>query len=286
MTIQNKKEWAPRITLDEAISCSIQWVSRARQKNVISALPPTLYMAYMVDDSPFLGYMKDYSSLFKYSSKDDPENDRARDAALRLLSIALKAHFFLAKDCLCKHEPYFFTIPDISSPSNLHYGIIYKIESRPSRTIICATCDVGFVSTMKPEAFRFPVVLTKNSFKWYDKKHWAFLAQEADILDVLMKPWIVKKETDIADKWTNPADFPFGTILDVSYEIKDYVKLTGAKWSDGLKKWYLPKGFDVDPVIEFIKWIEHQYRDNKEELESKFWHINTTKKLAQKVKSN
>lgn len=266
-----KREWNPRISLDEALSCSLGWLVRARQKNVLSNLPPTLYMAYVVDDAPHLGFMRDLSSLFRYSAKDDPEMDRARDQALRLLSVSIKAHFFLGKDSLARHEPYLFSLPDIANPASCHYGLVYRLEGRPSQTIIVANCDLGLVSTLRPTAFRFPVVLTKNSFKWFDKKHWIELGKEADVFDRIMKPWAAKQELNIIEKWTDESDFPFGTFIDVPYDIKDYVKPTGVRWADALKKWYLPRGFDVDPVKEYVKWVESEHKDNRDEFEARQW---------------
>ena len=280
MSSLSKREWNPRISLDEALSCSLGWLIRARQKNVLSNLPPTLYTAYVVDDAPHLGFMRDLSSLFRYSAKDDPELDRARDHALRLLSVALKAHFFLGKDSIARHEPYLFSLPDISNPSSCHYGLVYRLEGRPSQTIIVATCDLGIVSTLKPNSFKFPVVLTKNSFKWFDKKHWIELAKEADVFERVMKPWVAKQELNIIEKWTDDSDFPFGTFIEVSYDIKDYVKPTGVRWADALKKWYLPRGFDVEPVKEYVRWVESEYKDNRDEFESKQWRINPLKKKS------
>jgi hypothetical protein len=228
-------------------------------------------MAYVVDDAPHLGFMRDLSSLFRYSAKDDPEMDRARDQALRLLAVSLKAHFFLGKDSLARHEPYLFSLPDIANPASCHYGLVYRLEGRPSQTIIVANCDLGLISTLKPTVFRFPVVLTKNSFKWFDKKHWIELGNEADVFDRIMKPWAAKQELNIIEKWTDESDFPFGTFIDVPYEIKDYVKPTGVRWADALKKWYLPRGFDVDPVKEYVKWVESEHKDNRDEFEAKQW---------------
>ncbi len=266
-----KRDWNPRISLDEGLACAIQWLVRARQKNVLSPLPPTLYMAYILDEAPSVGFMRDLSSLFRYSAKDDPDMDRSRDQALRLLAVAAKAHFFLARDALIRHEPYFFSLPDVSSPGNPHCGIVYRLEGRQAQAIVVATCDLGLASSHKPAAFRFPVVLTKNSFRWFDKKHWASLSEEADLLERSMKPWIAKKEHDIVEKWDNPKDFPFGTLLDIPFDIKEYAKPTGIRWADALKKWYLPKGFDVEPVIEYAKWLEETHKESPAVLEDLFW---------------
>lgn len=275
-----KREWNPRISLDEALSCSLSWLVRARQKNVLSQLPPTLYMAYVVDDAPYLGFMRDLSSLFRYSSKDDPETDRARDQALRLLSVALKAHFFLGRDSLSRHEPYLFSLPDISNPTSCHYGLVYRLDGRPSQTIIVATCDLGAVSTLRPTTFKFPVVLTKNSFKWFDKKHWIELGKDADVFERVMKPWAAKQELNIIEKWTDEKDFPFGTFLDIPYDIKDHIKPTGARWADALRKWYLPRGFDLDPVREYIRWVEAEHKDNRDGFEARQWRNAPAKRRA------
>lgn len=273
-----KREWNPRISLDEALSCSLGWLLRARQKNVLSNLPPTLYAAYVVDDAPHLGFMRDLSSLFRYSAKDDPETDRARDQALRLLSVALKAHFFLGRDSLARHEPYLFSLPDLSSAGSCHYGLVYRLEGRPSQTILVSTCDLGMVSTLRPTNFRFPVVLTKNSFKWFDKKHWTELGKEADVFERIMKPWAARQELNVIEKWTDANDFPFGTFIEVPYELKDFIKPSGVRWADALKKWYLPRGFDVEPVREYVRWVESEWRDNREEFESRQWRLAPAKR--------
>lgn len=284
MTV-SKREWNPRISLEEGASCSLQWLIRARQKNVIAPLPPTLYTAYALDEAPPIGFMRDLSGLFRYSSKDDPDTDRARDLALRLLSVATKAHFFLARDALVRHEPYLFPIPDISRPSDPQYGLVYRLDGRPIQAIVVASCDIGLVSSLRSAALRFPVVLTKNSYRWFDLKHWASLAEEGNLLERAMKPWIAKKESDIVEKWTNPNDFPFGTILDIPFEIKEYAKPAGIRWADGLKKWYLPKGFDSEPVIEYARWLEEAHRDTPAELEAMFWRTPAPRKRDSQAKS-
>jgi hypothetical protein len=273
MSTLAKREWNPRISLEEALSCSVGWLSKARDKNVLSSLPPTLYTAYIVDDAPYLGLMRDFSSLFRYSSKDDPELHRARDQALRLLSVALKAHFFIGRDSLARHEPYLFSVPDVSNPGSCHYGLVYRLEGRPNQTIMVATCDLGQISSLRPSAYKFPVVLTKNSYKWFDKKHWVELGKEADVFERVMKPWVAKQEHNVIEKWTDANDFPFGSFLDVPYELKDYVKPTGIKWADALKKWYLPRGFDIEPVREYIRWVEAEHKDNRDHFEALHWRL-------------
>ncbi len=276
-----KKEWNPRITFDEALSCSINWLMRARQKNVLAPQEPTLYVAYIVDEAPFLGFMKDLTSLFKYSTKDDPETDRARDQALRLLSVAVKAHFFLAKDNLVRHEPYLFTFPDVSHPALPHYGLVYKLETRPSQCVIVASADIGLASSLKPNVFKFPVVLTKNSYKWFDKKHWQELAKEVDMYEQIMRPWLAKKESDIAERWKDLQTFNFGTTFDIPYELKEHMKPTGIRWADGIKKWYLPKGFDIEPVNEYLNWLTQEYQHNKEQFDARFWRIQNVRREPQ-----
>lgn len=272
-----KREWNARISLEESLGCSIGWITRARQKNVLAQLPPTLYVAYVVDDTPPLGFMKDLTSLFRYSAKDDMEMDRARDQALRLLAVAQKAHFFMGRESLVRHEPHLFSIPDISQPSSCHYGLVYKLESRPAQTIIVSSVDLGLISTLKPSATRFPVVLTKNTYQWFDKKHWQGLAAEADVFERVMKPWVAKEELNIIEKWTDEKNFPFGDFLDIPFDLKDYMKPTGVRWADVLRKWYLPRGFDVAPVKEYLKWLETERRDHKEEFDARFWRIQPTK---------
>lgn len=266
-----KREWTPRLTVDAAQQVAVGWIMRARQKNVISQSDPAIFTAYVVDESPFTGLMTDISSIFRYSSKDDPDMDRIRDAALKLLSVAMKAHFFLFRDALVRHEPYVFSIPDLSHPGMSHTGLVYRLDSRESNTIMVATCDLAAVSSLRPDAYRFPVVLTRNNFRWFDRKHWIELTKEAEIGERIMKPWIAKQETNIADTWKTIDDFPFGQILDVPYDIREFAKPAGVKWAGGIKKWYLPKGFDVEPVREYIQWLKNMNSTNREALDALFW---------------
>lgn len=266
-----KKEWTPNISLDESLKITLNWLIKVRQKNALSIRPPTLYSAYLIDDFSEFNFLHDVNSLFRFSSKDTPEHHNARDIILRLLSVCLKAHHFLAPQENVRHEPYFFTSPDPSNLGRPHYGIIYRLDGRPNQAIIVATYDILLSSSFKSNPIKFPVVLTQNSYKWLDKKHWSELSIQANILTSILKPWQNQQDIDLADQCTQESDFCYGTLLHVPYEIRKYIKPTGIRWSDGLKRWYLPKGWDVDPVQEYIQWVTQEHQVNREELDSLFW---------------
>ena len=260
--------------IEDALGCAVSWLARARQKNALASSPPVLFQAYVCDDMPSVGHMTEISALFKFSAKDDPEKDRCRDAALRLLAVCMKAHFFLFPQEKAKHEPYLFAAPDLSNPGAPHYGLCYRIESRPAKTIVCATFDLAQASSLRPDAFRFPVVLTKNSYKWFDKKHWQAL--ESERLDS-EKLAAASSKAKTAESCQDPADFPFGHILDVPFELKDYIKPTGAKWADGIRKWYLPAGYDSAPVQEYLRHIEHLHKNDRALLDALHWKLKKSK---------
>lgn len=255
MTALSKRGWSPGISVDDEISVFIQWLSKARQKNILGHRPPSLYTAYICPSIDSVSFMTDVSSLFKWSMKDTPETDLARDCILRMLAVLIKAHFFMAKSDRSKHEPYFFTFPDIGKPDRNRFGLMMRLEES-KKSIVVAEGDMGLMSSAKVLSGRFPVVVGSNSFRWVDVKHWRDLAEKADMLQKILRPWEGKKEREAVEGWKTPHDFPFGTLFDVPFHLREDAKAVGMLWAAGIKKWYLPHGFDVDPVIEYMKHVE------------------------------
>lgn len=258
MTAVAKRQWGPQRSLSEGVSSAIEWFDKAKQKNVLSVRPPTLYQAYLVGPiDGLLDWGKPLSEVFRWSNKDDPVAHQARDAALRLLAVAFKAHFFLERHDRIAHEPYLFAIPDIANPHHTRYGLIYRLD-QTSKTILVGESDLGRVATAKVWTGRFPVVLIDEPatrYKWFHMKHWASLAEQADVYSRISKPSAGKRERDVIHNHTDLASFPYGTPFEIPYHLKDMGPAVGMEWARGIKRWYLPLGFDADPVKVFVDHV-------------------------------
>lgn len=249
-----KKQWGPSLTLKESSDIMIDWCIRAREKNVLRKKPPQIFYAYVLEDTPALNYLQNISVAFRYSQKDVPYMDFARDILLRELSVALKAHFFLFPEDSIAHEPYFFTIPSLSEPNMTSFGLVYKVE-KENKVILVSELDLSKVFDKSKAIFEFPAVVIEDSFKWFHMKNWSKMKTPNDI-----KPWNNKKIlTDAKDAQTKEDLLKYATPLEVPYEIKDSIKPLGIEWNNKLKTWYLPKGFDVDSVIEYIHYVKKEF---------------------------
>lgn len=253
-----KRQWGHQLSVKEAADTMIEWCIRARDKNALRKKPPQIYYAFVLDDTPALQYMHNISSAFRYSQKDVPYIDQARDVLLRCLSVALKAHFFLFADDAVSHEPYFFAIPSLSDPTSTIFGLIYKIEKEDKAIVVCEKNLIELFDKSKV-VFEFPVVVIEDSFKWYSLKNWARIKQQANLEEFLEKPWMSKKLAQAAqDAATIEELQKYATPLEVPYDIKDAIKPLGIEWSKKVKTWYLPKGFDVDSVVEYIEHVKKE----------------------------
>ncbi len=254
----SKRQWGPQLSIKQAADVIIEWCIRAREKNVLRKKHPTIFYSYIVEDTPPLHYMQNIGSVFKYSQKDFPYIDQTRDVLLRCLSVALKAHFFLFPNDAVAHEPYFFVFPDLNEPNKTIYGLVYKIEKEDKSIIVCEK-DILNLFEKSKTLYSFPAVVIEDSFKWFSLKNWSKIKQEANISDILDKPWINKKQIQLAqDAKTREELTKYATILDVPYEIKEYIKPLGIEWSKNVKTWYLPKGFDVESVQEYIEYMKKE----------------------------
>lgn len=176
MANTGKRIWNPNISCNDAITIAINFLVRMRDKNVLVDKPVKLYKAYIIEGHHNLGVAREISSIFKFSNRDNPEMDIIRDEAARLLVISIKAHYFCFEQAKVAHEPYIFSIPDVSNLRRNIYGIIYKLDNNHS--IVIGSEDLAKISEAKPTIGEFPVCLQRNSFKWFDRSHWKILKQE------------------------------------------------------------------------------------------------------------
>lgn len=251
-----KRQWGPQLTLKQSSEIMIEWCIRAREKNILRKKPATIFYSYIVEDTPPLQFLHNISQVFKYSQKDVPYVDQTRDTLLRCLSVALKAHYFLFEKETVAHEPYFFTIPSLTEPNKTIFGLIYKIDKEDKSIIVCENDLINLFQNTKI-VYQFPTVVIEDSFKWFSVKNWFKIKQESNISENVDKPWANKKQLIGAQEAKTTDELKeFATPIEVPYEIKDFIKPLGIEWSKNNKTWYLPKGFDVESVIEYIEHIK------------------------------
>ena len=274
-----RRQWGANLTLKEGIEQAIDWLNRARQKNIISKKKSTIYHAYLIKQIPNTENYRPISGYFRYSAKDTPQTDRARDELLRLMSVSMKAHFFLADKEKILHEPYVSAIPNLNGPYDL-FLLIYPLSN--DQAIISSEIDFKKLEINNEIITDFSVALTGDSFKWFWLKDWYSLKNNADNLklkeqkeqEIIEKPVSpenkkpninIKQETNKEKtaknkKFFNPNTLQelqeIGTVVDVPWEFKDKLKPLGIEWAPQLKTWYLPHGYDLDSVLEFLEELK------------------------------
>lgn len=260
-----KRQWRPSLSLKESADIMIDWCVKARDKNVLRKKPPQVFYAYVLEDFIPLLYMYNIGAAFKYSQKDMPYQDVAKDILLRELSVALKAHFFLFEKSNLAHEPYFFTFPSFDDPNASVFGVIYPIE-KENKTIVVCERDIVKLFEKQKVVFEFPVVVIEDSFKWYHMKNWSKIKYTNQLEGNIDFSRDLKKKTLEAKDVSNKADLEkLATIIDVPYELKDFIKPLGIEWNTKLKTWFMLKGFDSDSVNEYIHYLKKEHKvDTKE----------------------
>lgn len=266
MTTVAKRHWGPQRSLSEGVTLAIDWLEKAKQKNVLTVQEPKLYQAYLIPPiDSLIEWGKPLSEIFRWTNKDTPAVHRYRDAALRLLAVAFKTHFFMARKYKIAHEPYLFAIPDISTPQNIRYGLIYKLDGY-SKTIIVGELDLGKIASLKVRTGRFPVVLIDDNnfrYKWFNIKYWKGLSESGSICSNVEKTWANKKNRDEVNSHTDIDSFNYGNTFDIPYSLKEMCPELGMEWAKGIKRWYLPTGFDVPPVKVFVDYMIEKSKTDK-----------------------
>ena len=260
MSGRGKRLWAPRLGFNEAYREVLDFLKNCQKHNLVppSGGTPTLYQVYQVDTGWPTEGLSDASGVLRFGYDRNPLADQAKQAMARLLSVVTKAHFFLAPDAIVTHEPYLFLMPDLGNPGQRRYGLIYPLENAGrTSSLIVAEWDLSLAASRNPNlpySHKFPVVLPANPMQWLPLKHWRAL-----------------KETAGASRWfetTNPSgrsrlfreirqhqeaeSFPYGHLLDYPKDLNDDLRAVGAVWAGGVRKWFLPTGWDVKVVTDYL----------------------------------
>lgn len=265
MSGSRKRLWVPFMSFNAAFQEILGFVKRCEEKNLPLHLnEPTLYRAYLMTGAWSMNGGREISHFMRFQSAHDPELDQARVAVSRLLSIAAKAHYFLAGKATIPHEPVVISVPDLAHPGRWQYGLVYPLDipsdrgPSQSRSLVVAEWDLNLSAAQRPlvpKADEFPVVLSPDPRTWLTKKKWDTLKEKIDSL-----PWFEPMTNPAKQKLmsqvqshTDASNFPYGTLLDAPIELKDDAAAAGAIWARGVKKWFLPTGFDAEPVQAYLK---------------------------------
>lgn len=267
----SKKQWSLNLNLKDGIDLGIDLSVKCRQKNIISSLPNKLYYCNVFNENIDLTYYHSLSSLYKFSQKDGPEIDRARDMVLRMLSVAMKCHYFLYEHEKIVHEPYFSCIPDVSNPYHSFFTLVYKTENK---TIIVSEkelkniANTKFVKIKNNESYiikkelinktltEFPTIVGSDSFKWFHYKKWYILKKEYENhygLNDKIKTINELKKISSKELLEQKAN-----ILNIPYELKDEMIKTGCIWNANVSTWIVPKGTDIDLINHYLNSLKHE----------------------------
>jgi hypothetical protein len=281
MSGRGKRIWAPRLDFNAAYHETLRFFKRAQEHNILSKPPVTLYQAFLAEGAWPVDGMDEISRYLRFGHDNLPQTDRGRQAAARLLAVAVKAHFFLDSEAVVTHEPYLFVMPDLASPGQQRYGLVYPLERKGQpHTLLVADWDLSAVSSRLARlsaAQRFPTVLTDNPYQWLQISRWRTLRKEAE-----QSPWHVsspgarQKVIRDARGWPERASFAFGKLLTYPMDLNPDVQAAGGLWAPGVKSWFLPTGFDVDAVKAFLD--AQQARTPLERHALRWWSFNRAPK--------
>lgn len=265
MSGRGKRLWAPHLDFKGAYDEVLSFLKACEQHKLPLQLDePTLYRAYAIDGVWPPADGQDLSRFLRFGYSNDPTGDRAKIAISRLLSVAVKAHFFLAPQARVPSEPMVFTLPDLAQPGTLRYGLVYPLDVPAThgpgrqRSIVVAEWDLSLTAHRRPQVPRgdeFPVVLQQSNRTWLLKSRWETLRDSPQTSKAWFEPATSparRRLIEAVKQHTDVATFPYGTLLDYPIEIKDDTALTGAMWAPGVKKWFLPHGFDADAVKAYL----------------------------------
>lgn len=256
MSVRGKRLWAHRLDFSTAFDEAEAFLRRTKEHNLLRPSPATLYHAYLLEGSWPTDGLDELSTYLRFGPKDSPQIDRGRVALARLLAVALKAHFFLAEEAIVLNEPYVFIQPDLALMGQMRYGLIYPIEmDNRIQCIAVADWDLSMSGSKRlklPNARRFPTVLPEQDYQWLNLDQWKRLAHQAKTTLGSTKAFARPNFYNQARNHTDVATFNYGTTFDYPREMNADVIAVGGMWAKGIRKWFLPLGFDIEAAREYL----------------------------------
>lgn len=234
-----------------------RWLNESIARADLQMQPPTLYHAYVCENNPNISHAKlrYISEFFEGPWSKEPSLHSTREALLRLFAIIVKAHFFIFRLDQILDEPQVFWVPDLMRSKSERFGL-YCPFLKSQKALVVAEADLALVSSGKRMLGRFPVVLTNDTAKWFDEKHWEELAREGDLLRLLNDN---SCDLKAARQHTDSKNFPYGYLFNAPDELRPQLRQAGLRWAQGVGQMYLPKGFDVQPVKAYFDYLMEQY---------------------------
>lgn len=274
MSGRGKRIWAPRLDFDGAFQETLRFLKRSRDHNIVREGAPLLLRGWYMEHEWSVGGMQPVSQWLQYGFGADPQDDRIRGALTHLLPAAVKAHFFIDEKACVRHEPYLFLAPDLALPGQHRYGVLYPMEGAgKSGTFMVAEWDIFMSASRKPRAQPFPVVLQKNSYQWLRPSRWKELRAAMLGGGLLSGPFDFMRPEFLAKAKAceDAGAFPYGTLLDFPRELNPEVLACGGQWAPGVRKWFLPAGFDGEAVIEYLEYVRGL--DENERYMLRWWSM-------------
>lgn len=257
MSGRGKRFWPAQISFEQAYEITLEFLQNCKKHQIsVEIQEPKLFHTYHLDGTYPINGMIDTSQILKFGYSSEPEKDQLKRDFAPLISVAIKAHFFLLQGAQVVHEPFIFGIPDLYHVGKMRYGLIYSVENLGKRsTIIVSEWDLSRDSSQLAKLNnkqKFPVVLTKNSFDWLTLSKWRILKKESEDF-----PWYGqgKEYFDFLNKIKTHLDvntFEYGHILEYPIELNQEIKDVGAVYAPGIRKWVIPKGINPIPIIQYL----------------------------------
>lgn len=286
-TAKGPRRWSPGLDFPSAFDTTIQFYKDCRVHGIpLEMADPALYRAFLVDGSWPHVEGQDLSRYLRFGKtglSNHPSSDRTKQAIAKLLAVALKAHYFMAREATMPSEPSLFSVPDLALPGAWRHGLVYPLQvpaqpRQPARqaAILVSEWDMSLTSNAEPQLRRgdeFPVILTGNSFDWVSRKTWSDLEK---VVSDKHQPWFEAPDSaartrllDAVHKQTDATKFDYGHILDYPIELREDIAATGAMWARGIRKWFLPHGFDLPSVRAYLDMLAGL--DEAGRIEKRWW---------------
>jgi len=251
---------------------SERWLSTLLANGQLEERVPTLYQAYVCVGGPSLAHtrMRPVSDFFEALDRPPARSEAAtqdlavKNSILRLLAVCVKAHYFLFKLDVLEEPPSVFWVPDLMNPARPRFGVYYPFL-KSKRAVMVSEADLAQISSGKLSLGRFPVVLTHRPDRWLNADHWMQLEKEGSALRALLDaPRRGGPEAAALRATSDPQAFPFGTLFNVPEELRSIMKGAGLRWAEGAQSYYLPRGFDVDPIVEFFNFKQQEISEARD----------------------
>lgn len=262
MSGSSKRLWSPNSTLDEIKNILNSFLTRCQDKRILTVSDTKLYHVYRFEQTLPTENLIEVSKFLRFSKNDNPEIDITREALLKLMSSAVKAHIYFDDTAIIRHEPYMFLIPDIFKLGQFRYGLYYPIESNKKNiSLIVSEWDISLTSSSFPKINpwdKFASVITSDSSKWFDIKQYKDFKEMDKAGYFKINDWSSRKKFQQLVNTKTQDNFDLGKVLNSKPELKDYYSSLGLEWAPVLKKWFIPKGYDFKSIMDYLNYVNSQ----------------------------